>query len=189
MFGERLKELRLAHGLTLRQLGKEINVSYSSLSNYENGTQQPNFETLEKISEFFQVRLDYLTGKSDIANFNDYYFYDDLKNIYSAYKNAPQIMQEKFSLILDNIYLICNEIISSEENTYIIETLQKITNDLLLIQCIAKNDIFINKMTGNDLGVETAYKNYLCKKNDLNYNIDKFFNDIVSLKSLPPTTE
>lgn len=178
MFGTRLKELRTAHGFTLRQLGKELDISYSSLSNYENGVQQPNYETLEKIATFFNVRLDYLTGKSDIPSFNSLVFNDDIKNIQESYDNAPLIMQEKFSLILDNLYLICNELMMSPNSIQCMELFQNIMHSLLSIQIIAKKSAFVDSAMLDLSDVEKAYKNYLSEKNNLANNLDLFFESI-----------
>ena len=178
MFGTRLKELRTAHGFTLRQLGKELDISYSSLSNYENGVQQPNYETLEKIATFFNVRLDYLTGKSDIPSFNSLVFNDDIKNIQESYNNAPLIMQEKFSLILDNLYLICNELMMSSNSTQCMEIFQSIMNNLLSIQTIAKKSAFADLTKPELSDIENAYKSYLFEKNSLVNNLDLFFESI-----------
>lgn len=64
----RIKNLRLENGLSLRELASELNISYSSLGKYERGEQEPSFETLEKISERFHVTADYLLGFSNVKN-------------------------------------------------------------------------------------------------------------------------
>lgn len=64
----RIKNLRLENGLSLRELARELNISYSSLGKYERGEQEPSFETLEKISERFHVTADYLLGFSNVKN-------------------------------------------------------------------------------------------------------------------------
>lgn len=64
----RIKNLRLENGLSLRDLASELNISYSSLGKYERGEQEPSFETLEKISQRFHVTVDYLLGFSNVKN-------------------------------------------------------------------------------------------------------------------------
>ena len=64
----RIKNLRLENGLSLRELASELNISYSSLGKYERGEQEPSFETLEKISKRFHVTTDYLLGFSNVKN-------------------------------------------------------------------------------------------------------------------------
>lgn len=60
MFGDRLKELREESEMTQEQLGKILNVTKQTISNYENGDNEPTLDTLVKISDIFNVSLDYL---------------------------------------------------------------------------------------------------------------------------------
>ncbi|MFP5528346.1 helix-turn-helix domain-containing protein [Peptococcus simiae] len=67
-FGERLKELRIDSELTQQEIADTLNLSKSTISMYENGKRLPEYETLEAIADFFNVDMDYLTGKSDYEN-------------------------------------------------------------------------------------------------------------------------
>ena len=60
----RLKELRKNANLTLNDVSSAIKVANSTLSQYENGKRQPDFDTLQKLADFFNVTIDYLLGKS-----------------------------------------------------------------------------------------------------------------------------
>lgn len=62
MFEKRLKELRLAAELTQAQLGRALGVSASAIGMYEQGRREPDGKMLAKISEYFNVSLDYLLG-------------------------------------------------------------------------------------------------------------------------------
>lgn len=61
----RIKELREKNSLTLRGLGKEINMSSSRISQYETGKREPKLETWNKLAEYFKVPTSYLMGLSD----------------------------------------------------------------------------------------------------------------------------
>ena len=65
LFKERLKELRVERKLSQADLAKELNVSQRSISSWETGFRQPDFETLERIAKFFDVSADYLLGLGD----------------------------------------------------------------------------------------------------------------------------
>lgn len=65
MFGDRLKELREESELTQEQLGKLINVTKQAVSNYENNENEPTLDTLVKISDIFNVSLDYLLCRTN----------------------------------------------------------------------------------------------------------------------------
>lgn len=78
----RIKFLRKNKRLTLRQLGKKLNIPDNSLSQYENGKRKTiPLETVEKLVEYFDVTIDYLMGntltKIDILRLlNDCYIID-----------------------------------------------------------------------------------------------------------------
>ena len=65
LFKERLKELRVERKLSQADLAKQLNVSQRSISSWETGFRQPDFETLERIAKFFDVTADYLLGLGD----------------------------------------------------------------------------------------------------------------------------
>lgn len=65
IFSERLKELRKAAGLTQQQVSQRLNIRQQSYFRYENGTGEPNLETLAKIAAMFDVSTDYMLGLSD----------------------------------------------------------------------------------------------------------------------------
>lgn len=57
---EKLKELRKEKGISLKELGSIIGAAESTMSLYENGKRQPDYETLLKLAEYFGVTVDYL---------------------------------------------------------------------------------------------------------------------------------
>lgn len=62
-FSERFKELRLKSGKTQKQLGEELSLSTMTIQRYEYGTRTPDFAQLIAIADYFDVSLDYLTGR------------------------------------------------------------------------------------------------------------------------------
>lgn len=67
-FGERLKLLRIDHGLTQTELAEKIKLSKANVSKYESDTIEPNFDTLKTLSSLFDVSIDYLLCKTDNKN-------------------------------------------------------------------------------------------------------------------------
>lgn len=65
IFGERLKELRLEKGASLKEVGDAVGVTLNTISNYERGVREPDFEILRALCGFFGVSADYLIGLSD----------------------------------------------------------------------------------------------------------------------------
>lgn len=65
LFPERLRELRAQNDILQGTLAKHIHRSPSSISNYENGVNYPDLETLALIADFYGVSADYLLGRTD----------------------------------------------------------------------------------------------------------------------------
>lgn len=57
MLGDRLRDLRSARGLTLRQLADETGLSAGLLSQLENGRTDPSIETLRRLAKVFHSDL------------------------------------------------------------------------------------------------------------------------------------
>lgn len=57
-----IKALRKQNNITMKQLGEIIGVAESTISLYENGKRQADYETLKIIAKFFNVSTDYLLG-------------------------------------------------------------------------------------------------------------------------------
>ena len=56
-FGIRLKNLRLQDSLTQSELGSRLGIAKSTISLYESGKREPDFVTLEKFADFFNVPM------------------------------------------------------------------------------------------------------------------------------------
>ena len=65
VFAERLKQLRKEKGMTQIDLAKAIGVSNGTVAMWETGKRRPSFELLDKLSDVFDRRLDYILGASD----------------------------------------------------------------------------------------------------------------------------
>ena len=57
---KKLRELRKSKGLTMKELGKILNLAESTISLYENGQREPDTNTLRNIAIFFGVTIDFL---------------------------------------------------------------------------------------------------------------------------------
>ncbi len=59
-----LKAIRKAKHLNQQKVALDLNISREALSYYENGKREPSLELLKKMSDYFNVSIDYLiTGK------------------------------------------------------------------------------------------------------------------------------
>lgn len=61
---KKLRELRKAQGMTMKQLGAMVGVSESAISQYETGKRNADYELLLQFAEIFGVSIEYLlTGE------------------------------------------------------------------------------------------------------------------------------
>ena len=66
--GPDMSMLSLEEQQAVKDFAKQIKVSKSSINMYERGEREPGLETLERIADYFNVDMDYLLGKSEIAS-------------------------------------------------------------------------------------------------------------------------
>ena len=67
-FSDKFKELRKSRNLSQQQLADYLHTSKSSVNMYERGEREPGLEMLEAIADYFNVDMDYLLGKAEVAN-------------------------------------------------------------------------------------------------------------------------
>ncbi len=63
MFGIKLKQLRLARGLTQTQVAAAVRVSSNYYCELEAGKYAPSLEVVVRLADFFRVSVDYLLGR------------------------------------------------------------------------------------------------------------------------------
>ena len=61
-FGKTLKQLRTEEHLSQQQLGDKLKFSNQSVSFWETGKREPDYDTLVLIAKFFNVTSDFLLG-------------------------------------------------------------------------------------------------------------------------------
>ncbi len=65
IFSIRLRELRTARQLSIQQLSQTIYNTDATISNWENGVNEPKISYLIRLAKFFNVSSDYLLGLED----------------------------------------------------------------------------------------------------------------------------
>lgn len=65
----RLKELRINRGISQLKLALDLNMNQNSISRYENGIRQADYETLIAFADYFNVSIDYLLERTDNPTF------------------------------------------------------------------------------------------------------------------------
>ena len=64
MFGDKLKNARLAAGLTQEELAAKCGMKKQSISRYENSEREPNIRTAKKLADALNIPLESLAVES-----------------------------------------------------------------------------------------------------------------------------
>lgn len=86
ILGQRIRNLREQENILQNDLARKIDVSNVVLSRYESGERKPDYETLWKIADCFNVNIDYLLGRIDTPR-------PILNSDISAFPNDPDLEQ------------------------------------------------------------------------------------------------
>ena len=65
----RLKELRKLRKMTQQRLALELNMNQNTISRYESGEREADYQTLIRFADFFNVSIDYLLERTDDPTF------------------------------------------------------------------------------------------------------------------------
>lgn len=92
-FGSILKELRKANHITQGELADFLKVSRPTIAGYETKDKQPDFDKLIKLSQFFNVSIDYLITGDSFGKSNPN-LVDENQKVYSAYELEHSLMRQ-----------------------------------------------------------------------------------------------
>jgi transcriptional regulator with XRE-family HTH domain len=136
-FGERLKHYRLLHNMKQSDLGKTLNVTAQTVSKWENNLSEPDFQSIEKITEVFQVSYDQLFHENSRLAYQGILLEVNkdhrMKGIYSFFTLFLSFLF--FSLITIVLYLTQ---VSSLPNVFPISFIVLVVLDFLALVLMAK---------------------------------------------------
>jgi len=66
----KLKKLRKTKNISQLKLAMDLGMNQNSISRYETGERQADYETLIAFADYFNVSIDYLLGRTDNPNLN-----------------------------------------------------------------------------------------------------------------------
>jgi transcriptional regulator with XRE-family HTH domain len=98
ILGRRITELRESRKMTQEELAKKLNISRASLSHYEKNRREPDYETLQKIADYFQVSIDYMFGRTT----NSKEILDEhVRDFVDSLELSDSTLLESFTLTID----------------------------------------------------------------------------------------
>ena len=92
-----LRSLRVREGLTQEELAKKMGIARSTIGMYENGERVPPLKILERFADFFNVDMNYITGRTEKEYYHDLqtkqiaqeiFENRDLRALFDASRNA-----------------------------------------------------------------------------------------------------
>lgn len=118
--GERIKEARKTAGLTQKELGERLGVSFQAVAQWENNLRNPKIDTLQKIASALNVSVDSL-GVIDVAA--------DLLSDYATalqQKNAIEILGQAIGLENIERIVIALDLLNDEGKTKAVERVEEL---------------------------------------------------------------
>lgn len=88
MLGDRIHKLRTDCNISQKDFAKILNISNSTLSQYESNLRIPSDDIKIKIATYFNVSLDYLLGITNIKNTNS----ESIDEEFSELLNDPELL-------------------------------------------------------------------------------------------------
>lgn len=65
LFSERLVQLRTSKHLSQKEVAEKLNITTRTYQYYEYDEKEPKLSGLVRMADYFDVSLDYLTGRTD----------------------------------------------------------------------------------------------------------------------------
>ncbi|PHC41335.1 transcriptional regulator [Bacillus toyonensis] len=94
MFGTKLNLLRKEKKLRQEDMAKHLGIARTTYAMYEQGNREPDYDTLQKSADFFDVSVDYLLGRTEKRNnkelnSKDFFTESKLNLWFKDIENAP----------------------------------------------------------------------------------------------------
>ena len=99
-FKDMLKYFRIKEGLSQSELAEKLGMSASRISMYEVGKREPDFESEEKIADFFHTDLNALRGR-DVETNSNKISDPDIRRIQRAREKMSEQEKSKMMKILE----------------------------------------------------------------------------------------
>ncbi|WP_076635508.1 helix-turn-helix domain-containing protein [Lactiplantibacillus plantarum] len=180
----RLKELRLDRGISLRELANALEINYgkkisrASLSNYENGDTEPKNETWDILADYYHVDSSYLRGLNPIKNPMDNMIYEQSVSTMVDLVQQNSVASSQIKEIIENLGFYLSHLRDSPD---LASDLSEIIRNLSAITPYPNNDsLSINNETGELFSIKESVQFILKKKKNLQQKIDLFVDQAIA---------
>lgn len=135
MFADRLKQLRSEKGLVQKDMAIFLNITTSAYGYYEQGKRNPDPKTLIKLSDFFNVSVDYLLDKTDIKEVAEQLIEDITSSSSILLKKDSIDIEKEAEEIIENINKLdtikfCGTYADEEDKEYLKLVSERFLSDI-----------------------------------------------------------
>lgn len=97
-----LKNLRKERNLKQEEVAQILGITRAAFGHYEKGLREPDFATLQKLSDFFGVSIDYILGNTEVRTVlpGETPLTDGEKALLDLFNRVPKEQQQ---LVLDMV--------------------------------------------------------------------------------------
>lgn len=97
-YGNRIAELREQRGWTQEELATSVGITRAALSHYEKNRRKPDFETLTRLADRFDVSIDFLIGRTKHERTT---MDPDVREFVDGLELSDEDLLERFNLTVD----------------------------------------------------------------------------------------
>lgn len=104
-----IKELRKERGMTQKELAEKMQVSFQTVSKWENGVNLPDITHIPRLAEIFKVSADVILGleplekKSELRKFDDVAYWNENRELIKIWK-ALYWNDDYFEFLVKNVW-------------------------------------------------------------------------------------
>lgn len=96
MLSDRLTFLRKKHNKTQQQVAEYLGITRPAYTAYETGSRKPDYETIEKLADYYDVSVDFLFGRED-------QYYEEAERLYEKILELPEEKRKLALKLLDSM--------------------------------------------------------------------------------------
>lgn len=110
-FNDRIKEARLASGLTQEQVADKIGIAKSTLTGYEKGNREPSIPTVKKLMDILNVDANFLyqDEMTELRQVDETYYSKIEQEVIKKYRCLDNRGRELVDIVLDKEYRYSTE--------------------------------------------------------------------------------